>query len=271
MTSRRSWAVGTAICAWSLAGCSARSAEIIRGVALTGHVRVIPHDEGNLVLLDARDGRVLVDTRTTANREADGLKKLGLRFVVTCHPQGPGNAGLPKGAVLVCHQKAVSETEQETNVAFRSTLDLSLGKSKLHCYHKGAAFTDGDCQVYIPDDQVLVVGALVQPGRHAEVDPEGRTDLRSWARVLRDLYKDHRAAERLQVVPTRGETGPAQLLLDQADYLDVVLDFAATAHRHGMTLEEMLADAGNLEQRFRNRAGKPEKALLRLAYDTTAQ
>ncbi|MHC4512176.1 MAG: MBL fold metallo-hydrolase [Planctomycetota bacterium] len=232
---------------------------------LTKDVRLLPRAGGNLVLFHPSNGRLLVDTRTS---RAGALRERALRFVVECHPQGQGDRSLPAGTVRVSHRKAAVEETAGTGVAFRSTLDLSLGKSKIHCYHKGAAFTDADCLVYLPDDQVLIVGNLVQPGRHAVVDTEGRTNLRSWARVLRDLHKDFHDSERLQVVPAHGKPGPAQLLLDQADYLEQVLDFAAAAHRHGLTLAEMLADVDRLIQQLTGREGKPNKALLELAYQT---
>jgi len=267
MTAGRSWTVWIAVCASGLAGCGARPVDGAGGVALTKHVRLLPREDGNLVLLDATDGRLLVDTRISAA----GWLELGLQFVVGCHPQKPDHGSLPTDTTWVCHQKAVAEDTRETAVAFRSTLDLSLGKSRVHCYHKGPAFTDGDCQVYLPEDQVLIVGNLIQPGRHAVVDAGGKTDLRSWARALRDLHEDFKDATRLQVVPAHGKPGPAQLLLDQADYLEQVLDFAAAAHRHGMTLPEMLADANSLEQRQADRKGKLGKALLELAYEATKQ
>jgi hypothetical protein len=261
---RRSWAVWTVVCATALHGCGARPAQSLTGSALTDKVQLLPGEQGNLVLLDATEARLLVDSGISPQK---GLAP-GLRFLVHCHPQEAASP-LPPGVTRVCHQKALHPNAEQTSVAFRSTLDLTLGKLEVHCYHKGVAFTDGDCQVYFPDDQVLIVGDLVQPGRHAAVDLEGRTDLRSWARVLRDLHEDFHDAEQLQIVPARGKPGPIQLLLDQADYLEQVLDFASAAHRHGLTLSEWLADSTSLEKHWPNRTGKPGRALLVLAYETT--
>ncbi len=246
----------------TLSGCSTSIANI------TGSVRLLPHAGGNLVLFDAGDGGLLVDTRLSSS---GGLGDHVLRFLVQCHPQRSGGRSLPSGVVRVAHRNALPKETRETGIAFRSTLDLNLGNSKIHCYHKGSAFTDGDCLVYLPDDQVLVAGYLVQPGRHAVVDSGGNSDLRSWARVLRNLHDDFSDNDRLQVVPAHGKPGPAQLLLDQAEYLEQVLDFAAAAHRHGLTFAEMLEDTGRLQERQVGRQGKPSEALLQAAYKQAAR
>lgn len=258
--SRAAWIL---ICAAGLHGCGARPAQSRTGIALTDRVQLLPLETGNLVLFNAAEARLMVDAGISPPKELAP----GIRFLIHCHPQ-KGQRPLPSGT-RVCHQKALPKDSRQTSMAFRSTLDLVLDETKVHCYHKGPAFTDGDCQVYFAEDQVLVVGDLVQPGRHTVVDQEDRTDLRSWVRILRDLHKDFSDAEQLQVVPARGKPGPAQLLLDQADYLERVLDFAAAAHRHGLTLAEMLGDVPNLVKLMPGRAGTPAKALLELAYETT--
>ena len=237
-------------------------------VSLSQNGMLLSSSGGNLVLFQNSDGALVVDTRLVDTQlfSVWGLGAIKLQFLVQCHPQEAGDRSLSSGAVRVSHRNALPKETRETGLAFRSTLDLNLGNSKIHCYHKGSAFTDGDCLVYLPDDQVLVAGYLVQPGRHAVLDPGGKSNLRSWARVLRNLHDDFSDNDRLQVVPAHGKPGPAQLLLDQAEYLEQVLDFAAAAHRHGLTFTEMFEDVARLQEQQVGRPGKPSKALLKAAY-----
>lgn len=257
-------------------GCTAEARPWMPGeVAITSRVKLVAQSEGNLVHFLADGGALLVDSGTRSGRagttELPESQAAGIRFVVKCHRHGVLRTMAPEW-VLVCHSNTELLEGGDTNstgLSFQTNLDLSLGDQKVFCYHKGQAYSDGDCIVYFPGDQVLVVGNLVQPGRHPIIDPDGKTSLRGWARVLRDLHRDFRDNEKLQVVPASGKAGPAQLLLEQADYLEQVLDFATDAHRHGLTLKEMLEDRKQLEGKLKGREGKPSRELLELAYRAT--
>ena len=268
-----------------LVACAEPARDSLDAVVLTPHVRLAKVAGKNVVCFDSDGQRLLVDASAHADSGVTVSAIVGdspPRFLVRCHRRGVLVGPLPAGTVSVAHAnsntdpEADSKADPEANkrssaVTFRSTLDLRLGTATIHCYHKGTAWSDCDCLVYFPEAQVLVVGQLSQPLRHADVDPTGGTDLRAWARVLLGLHKDFSDADRLKVVPARGDPGGLELLLDQVHYLEDLMDLAGDAQRRGLTLDEMIEDSGRLGAKHPKRAGKPGRALLELAYESAAK
>jgi cyclase len=128
---------------------------------------------------------------------------------------------------------------------------IDLGDKTVKLMNFGPGHTDGDTIVFVPQENLLVVGDLVFHHSIPYIDVGAGADIRGWISVLDKLLelcdKDTR------VVPGHGAAGGRQALIDQRDYLSDLWKSVSDAKTAGKTLEQAKAEVklekyGNYER-----------------------
>jgi cyclase len=165
---------------------------------LGGDVYALSGSGGNMGLVVTARYAVLIDdqferTVPVLRETIRGLTDKPLRYLINTHHHGDhvgGNALLAKeGAIVVAHsnvfkrmteaQAALDPTKRgglpelslgDPDPALRARLDLRLDGREIHLLHTGAAHTDGDVIVGIPEAKVLAMGDLYFNGMLPFID-----------------------------------------------------------------------------------------------------
>lgn len=242
---------------------------------LSARVEVLRGARGNVVWFHGETGAVLIEPSPAplepeAARALREQERVPLRYRILLGPPDPNAGDVDRAAgdaVQTVAHKLVHEAMQRkargADLAFEGTLYLHLDGEKVSVQHKGVARTEADTFAYLHQEQVLVVGDLVQSGVHPAA-PQGGGAVRQWLRVLKELRKDFKGNEALKVVPSVGAPGGLELLQEQIDYLQDLIDVVDEGHRRGLDLQETLDSAGAFRTKHR-RTGDP-RALIESAY-----
>lgn len=156
--------------------------------------------------------QAFTDARIVYNRaQHEELTQKGHRYVEMFRTFGDAVAEQLEGVELV-----------DPDDVYEGQLALDLGDETITLREVGLAHTRGDQVVFLPEEQVLFTGDLVENRLFPIFPwfPPDDTDVNgtTWIEVLRQLE----ALEPEVVVPGHGEVGDARLIADVRSYLEDV-------------------------------------------------
>jgi len=201
----------------------------------------------NAGIIIGRDGVVVVDTLMTAKeakrfiRDIRAVTGKPIKYVVDTHyhlDHALGNAEFARlGAVIISHENDranLVKTGEETlkrhgeygiskedmagteialpNLTYDTKMTIELGDQKVILMHPGAAHTNGDTIVYVPDKKVLFTGDVLFTNFHPFL-AEG--DLVSWGKVLDSIL----AMDVEKIIPGHGPLSTKKDVEDMKKYL----------------------------------------------------
>jgi glyoxylase-like metal-dependent hydrolase (beta-lactamase superfamily II) len=140
---------------------------------------------------------------------------------------------------------------------------LDFGGSKVEYVHLGQAHTDGDIYVRFPEENVIVAGDVVSPGRYPIVDSASN----GWLGGIRTALKtiNARCDANTRVVPGVGPVVGADAIRQQEEMCFTVITRIGDSYYKGQTWEELVA--ANPTREFDGRYGDPT-LFLKQSYDT---
>lgn len=147
---------------------------------------VEPHGV-NVGLIVGDDAAVLVDSGNTAQQGAELLASarqlagVPVTHVVLTHDHHDhtgGVAGMDE-VVSIAHEELVSLNPSRS---FSMALALALGNQRVELVHFGRAHTGSDVIVFVPGENVIFVGDLLEQSGDPQVDES--TSLSNWPTVL---------------------------------------------------------------------------------------
>ena len=117
--------------------------------------------------------------------------------------------------------------------------ELEVGGRRVVLMSLGAAHTDNDLGVHLPDDDVLITGGVVSHGMHVVVDRDSGADTRGWCAALRRL--ESMCSPTTVVVPGEGEVGGSGVLGAQRTYLEALRASVEEGVAKGLSRAEVRA------------------------------
>ena len=198
-------------------------------------------------IIIGRDGVVVVDTLMTAKEAKRFIKDIRavtgkpIKYVVDTHyhlDHALGNAEFARlGAVIISHENDranLAKNGEETlkrhgeygiskedmagteialpNLTYDTKMTIELGDQSVILMHPGAAHTNGDTLVYLPDKKVLFTGDVLFTNFHPFL-AEG--DLASWGKVLDSIL----AMDVEKIIPGHGPLSTKKDVEDMKKYL----------------------------------------------------
>jgi cyclase len=260
----------------SLAGCqqtparasSPRAGAVARS-AVAGKVSVIAGVPGNVIVLDAGDGLVLVDSGAEnmgrSVKSSLGAARVRMLFNTHYHAdQTGGNAQLAKaGAEIHAHtitrqwlaadyyvpaeDRWVKAPPKEAvpAVTFRGRGELKAGSERVEFGYLLEAHTRGDAYVFFRDSNVLCTGDVVSPLRDPALDWYAGGWLGGRVDAMDDLLE--LVNDQTQVVPAYGPVMSRAQLQAERDLMTKLYDRTADLTAHGRSAKDML-EAGVMNE-----------------------
>lgn len=147
---------------------------------------VEPHGV-NVGLVVGDEAAVLIDSGNTAEQGAELLASarqlvdVPVTRVVLTHDHGDHTGGVAgmEGVETIAHEELASLTPTRR---FSMALALALGNQRVELVHFGRAHTGSDVIVFVPGENVIFVGDLLEQGGDPQVDDS--TSLSNWPTVL---------------------------------------------------------------------------------------
>jgi cyclase len=140
---------------------------------------------------------------------------------------------------------------------------LEFGGTKVEYVHLGQAHTDGDIYVRFPEENLIVAGDVLSPGRYPIVDSASN----GWLGGIRSALKTvmARCDASTKVVPGLGGVVNVDALKQQEDMCFTVISRIGDSYYKGQTWDELVAS--NPTKEFDAQFGDP-RLFLRQSYDT---
>lgn len=120
---------------------------------------------------------------------------------------------------------------------FAGDISVDLGGVSVRLECVGAAHTEGDCIVSVPDEGILFAGGLLGNGYHPNLGDPGM-DLGHWLSTLDRLEADGFE----YVVPGQGKVGRADLIGVQKNYIETLRELSRNAIARGVTLDRAVQE-----------------------------
>jgi cyclase len=256
---------------------------------LGDNVLLIGGAGANVVAILSLDGCALVDGGA-ADHSADLLKlvyeraqtrRIETLFNTHWHWDHTGsNERLSKaGAKIVAHENTklwlgaeiIVEWENRTypprppqalpNQTFYTSDKMQLGQQSIEYAHVPQAHTDGDMYVFLPSQNILVVGDLLAVDRYPIVD----YCTGGWIGGFIDATKAllERSDAQTRIVAGQGPVRARADLENQLTMCNAVKDRVAAMIRRGLSIEEVIAEKPTAE--FDGQRGDPQ-LFLTLVY-----
>ncbi|MDB5196326.1 MAG: fold metallo-hydrolase [Flaviaesturariibacter sp.] len=231
---------------------------------LTKNVGIFTERGGTIGFMITAEGIIAIDaqfpdTATHFIEEAKKRSEKSVAYLLNTHHHGDHTAGniAFKGIVghVLAHensltnQRAVAEKANALDkqllpdMTFKDETKLKLGKGKIKGYYFGAGHTNGDAVYHFEDEGIVHVGDLVFNRRHPFVDRPGGASIVSWTTVL-DKIAGKFDKDTTYIFGHSGTgydvTGKKADVLAFKEYLQKVLDFAASEIKAGKTKEEFI-------------------------------
>lgn len=249
----------------SLAGCQSAPARASRVALqtqpLTERVRVISGAPGNVVVLEAADGLVLVDSGSS---EAAGALQSALdgnvRTLINTHyhsDQTGGNAlfgaaGAEIRAQTITKQWLAADYWSPTQdrwipappkpavptVTFRDKGEMTAGTERIEYGYLLEAHTRGDAYVFLRDSNVLAVGDVASPERDPELDWFAGGWLGGRVDAMDDLLE--LANDETRIVPAYGPVMSKADLQAERDVMSKLFELTAGIMAKGGSGQDML-------------------------------
>jgi len=263
--------LATAPLVGGLAGCQQTPAREAGGrlgaletTKLTERVSIVSGAPGNVVVLSASDGLVLVDSGSAAMAKAVRTSLAGarVRTLINTHyhaEQTGGNAlfgaaGATIHAHLITRQwlatdyyvpaedrwvKALPAVALPT-VTFREHGELKAGVERIECGYLLEAHTRGDIYVFFRDSNVLAVGDVASPLRDPALDWYAGGWLGGRVDAMDNLVQ--LANEETRIVPAYGTVMTRAQLQAERDMMRHLYDRTTDLTDHGRSAQDMLAE-----------------------------
>jgi glyoxylase-like metal-dependent hydrolase (beta-lactamase superfamily II) len=270
----------------------AAAADRLTLTPLAGRLSLISGAAANILVARAGDELLLVDGGSAADGKA--LQKLltqsfpgaRLRAVVNTHwhwAQSGFNATARKAGVdVVAHENTRLWLSTEVNSRWENKIykpqppealpnktfyygpqTLDFGGGKVEYVHLGQAHTDGDIYVRFPEENVIVAGDVVSPGRYPIIDSASNGWLGGVHTALKTLVTHSDAATK--VVPGVGAPVGVDALKQQQEMCYTVISRIGENYYKGGTYDELVA--AKPTQAFDAQFGDPA-LFLKQAYET---
>jgi cyclase len=236
---------------------------------LTERVSVISGAPGNVVVLSASDGIVLVDSGSSALAKAVRASLAGARVhtLVNTHyhaDQTGGNVlfgatGASIHAHLITRQwlatdfyvpaedrwvKALPAAALPT-MTFREKSEMKAGVESIECGYLLEAHTRGDIYVFFRDSNVLAVGDVASPLRDPALDWYAGGWIGGRVDAMDNLIK--LANDETKIVPAYGPVMTRAQLQSERDMMRHLYDRTTELTDHGRSAQDML-DEGLMKE-----------------------
>lgn len=239
---------------------------------------------GNILAVEAPDQVLLVDAQSA---KRVGLADSALRTVTTkpvrqvvfTHYHEDHTSGMDHwralGATAIAHRNVPSQMTKDTIIAdwdgwhrtpaqatampdqsFTDSMVLSVGTRTVVLLHVPGAHTDGDVMVWIPQEDLLHVGDLVEPGGPPFIDWWAGGSVKGMIAAADVILA--RSTEQTRIVPGHGDVISRAVVLDHRLMLVTVRDRVSAGIRSGRTLKE-IQDSGPARE-FEPLLGGPRRA-----------
>lgn len=254
-------------------------------VAVAGRVSVVAGVPGNVAVLEADEGLLLVDSGAADSGRAlrSALGRGSVRTLFNTHyhaDQTGGNAALGKaGAEIHAHtitrqwlatdyyvpaeDRWVKAPPREAvpTVTFRDRGELKAGAERVEFGYLLEAHTRGDAYVFFRDSNVLCAGDVVSPLRDPALDWFAGGWLGGRVDAMDDLLE--LVDEQTRVVPAYGPVMSRAELQAERDLMAKLYERTADLTAHGRSAKDML-EAGVMNEVSR-RFQDPAKFLYDVA------
>ena len=265
----------------------------IQATKLTEDLAVLMGDGGNVAVLIAPDGLMMIDGGLP-NRTDDMLKavkevdahKVQILFNTHWHFDHVGsNEALGRsGAKIIAHENvkkrlSVKVTSEALNRSFDPLKPegipsetftkggkLTFGKQKIQYTHFAEGHTDGDAYLFLPAANVLHTGDLLFAGMYPVIDYSTGGWIGGMATACDVMLKAGDAKTR--VIPGHGPMATKDDLKASSAMLHTVHERLAAAAKQGKSVDEVIASAPTKE--FDDKWGKarPAAGFVRQAYNS---
>jgi cyclase len=285
-------AAGAAVLSPLAASKTSTAASRLTISPLAGRLSLVQGGAANIVVASSGKELVLVDGGAAADAKA--LQKLleqqypgqPIRAVFNTHwhwAQSGFNATARAAGVDVVAQentklwlstevnsrwenriyKAQPKAALPNRTFYYGNQQLDFGGTKIQYAHLGQAHTDGDIYVRFPEENIIVAGDVLTPGRYPLPDAASNGWLGGITAALRTIASVGDANTRF--VPGTGPVVGPDVLKQQQDLGTAVIGRIADNYRKGGSFEEFVA-AGPTRD-FDAKYGDPT-LFMKLAYDT---
>jgi cyclase len=231
---------------------------------ISDRISVISGAPGNVTVLAAADGAMLVDSG--ARELAASVQKtlagahVHTLFNTHYHPDQTGGNALFGKAGAVIHAQTITKEwlaadyyvpeedrwvrkpppEAVPTVTFRKKGEMTVGPESIEFGYLLEAHTRGDAYVYFRDSNVLATGCVVSPVRDPSIDWYAGAWLGGRADAMDALVAV--ANEQTRVVPAYGPVMSYAELKAEADLMKRLYDLTADLVHHGHSAEDMMND-----------------------------
>ncbi|MFQ6037505.1 MAG: MBL fold metallo-hydrolase [Candidatus Aminicenantales bacterium] len=237
------------------AGVLAQGEEGLRVEKVTGDVYCLSGGGGNIGILKAEDGLLVVDA-SYARLASSVLEEIGkvspgrIRILINTHYHADhtgGNLALGKDARVILHENCRTsylaslkpEEKSEAQVlhleVYEKEMNLEVGDENVKLLHFGPGHTAGDTVVVFEKARVVHAGDLFFHGMPPYIDVKDGSDTKNWIATIETLAKTY---PDFKVIPGHGEVTTMKAFLRFAGYLKALRERVAAAIREGKTREE---------------------------------
>jgi len=223
---------------------------------------------GNILVVEGSDQVFLVDAQSgkrvgLADSALRTVTRKPVRQVAFTHYHEDHTQGMAhwraQGAVAVAHRAVGPQMAKDTTIAdwenwhrtpaapeampdstFADSMVISLGTRRVVLVHVPGAHTDGDAMAWLPDDNVLHTGDLVEPGAPPFIDwwAGGSLD----GMIAAAGYILSRTNDHTRIVPGHGEVIGRATVVEHRRMLVTVRDRLIEAAKAGKTLDQVQVD-----------------------------
>jgi glyoxylase-like metal-dependent hydrolase (beta-lactamase superfamily II) len=240
---------------------------------LRGNVSALVGSGGNIAVLTAPEGKILVDAGITASRPriAEALNSLGdepISHLINTHwhfDHADGNEWLNgEGAVIVAHENTRKHLSKATRVddwdfnfpaappaavpveVFSADRRLDLKAQSVELRYLGPAHTDGDAVVHFGDADVLHAGDIYWNGFYPFIDYSTGGSIDGTIQAVEGILRS--VSEATIIIPGHGEPASNRVeLTTYRDMLSAVREQVAALKQQGRTVHETIAAAPTAE------------------------
>lgn len=271
----------------------AAAAAPIKAAKLTDDLAVLTGDGGNVAVIIAPDGLMMIDGGLP-NRAEDMLKavedvdshKVRILFNTHWHFDHVGcNEALGKnGARIIAHENvkkrlSVRIDDQALGRAFDPLKPeglpaetftkggkLTFGKQRIEYTHFADGHTDGDAYLFLPKANVLHTGDLLFSGMYPVIDYSTGGWIGGMANACDVMLKVGDA--KTQVIPGHGVMASKDDLKASRDMLHTVHERLAAMAKQGKSVDEVVAAAPTKDLDEQWGKARPAAGFVRQAYNS---
>lgn len=115
---------------------------------------------------------------------------------------------------------------------------INLGQYTVELHYPGTCHTSDNIVVYFPDQKTLHSGDLIFNGRHPFISKTYEADAANWIEALKKWSEK----DIVEVIPGHGPPGGKELLVEQADYLTMLVMAVDEYRGEEMDIYQMAAE-----------------------------